>query len=276
MKQSVYILSGLFLLFFGCSDTINNNSYSPPVYNEILTVNLPDSITIKLYSADTDSLTYAYNSVHFRVWQNSAGLNSGYLKVYPKMRMTPHITHSTPVSDSFAYNSSTGYFSGYIIFNMQVVPPDLVWKTKFTYVDQNGIGHEADSIPLYTSYRQERQLKVFYDQSDSANYTLTLVKPYNPSAGLNDIVLLLHRSTGLNLQFEQINNADMHINVYKQDSLYQTTGNIQPEADIDGYYNGKINLPHKGSWIAGDTIIYNGRVITNNPPPLPEFNFEIK
>ena len=276
MKKSVYILGGVFLLFFGCSDTSNNNSYSPPVYNEILTVNLPDSFTLTLYSADTDSLTYAYNNVHFKVWKNSATQNGGYLKVYPKMRMTPHITHSTPVSDSFAYNSSTGFFSGYIILNMQVVPPDLVWKTKFTYVDQNGISHEADSIPLYTSYRQERQLKLFYDLSDSANYTLTLVKPFNPSKGLNDMVLLLHGSTDLNLQFEQIRDAQMYINVYKQDSLYSTNSNINPSIDADGYYKGKINIPHRGSWIVGDTIMYNGRVITNNPPPLPEFNFEIR
>jgi len=276
MKTIINIFSGLLLFFFGCGDTINNNSFSPPVYNEILTVNLPDSYLIKLYTAGYDSLTFAYNEVYFRVWQNSTEQTGGYIKVFPKMRMTVHITHSTPVSDSFSYNNLTGYYSGYIIFNMPTTPPNLVWKTKFTFIDNNGTGHETDSVPIYISYHPEKQLKVFYDIYDTTNYTLTLVKPFNTSSGLNDLVLLLHKTNDYQLEFDQIKDAFMHISVYKQDSLFQTTGNIEPVIDNDGYYKGKINLPHKGLWMVGDTIIYNGRVITNNPPPLPKFNFEVE
>jgi len=190
--------------------------------------------------------------------------------------MTAHLTHSTPVSDSFAYNILTGYYSGYIVFNMPTTPPDLVWKTRFTFIDNNGTGHERDSVPIYTSYHPERQLKIFYDIYDTTNYTLTLVKPFEPLAGLNDIVLLLHKSNEYQLEFDQIRDAAMMINVYKQDSLYSTTGNIDPVINGDGYYKGKINVPHSGVWVTGDTIYYNGRVITNNPPPLPEFIFEVE
>jgi hypothetical protein len=276
MKAIVVMLSGIFIFFNGCNETINNNSFIPPVYYEILTINLPDNYTVKLYSADSDSLTYAYNEVYFKVWQNNAGQNTGYMKVYPQMRMTPHIIHSTPVSDSFAYNSVSGYYRGFIIFNMPTTPPDLVWRTKFTFVDGNGTGHETDSIPLYISYHPEKQLKYFYDLSDTTYYTLTLVKPFNPLAGLNGLELLLHKSNVYQLDFDQIRDALMYINVYKQDSLYSTGGNANPVIGPDGIYRGIINVPHKGLWMVADTIYYNGRIITNNPPPLPEININVE
>lgn len=276
MKAIVIIFSGILLFLYGCSDTINNNFYSPIVYNEILTINLPDNYTVILYTADSDSLTYAYNEVFLKVRHNSAEQNTGYLKIYPKMKMTPHITHSTLVSDSFAYNIASGYYKGFIIFNMPTTPPELVWKTRFTFIDSTGNGHETDSIPLYTSYRPEKQLKYFYDITDTTYYTLTLVKPFNPLAGLSDIAFLLHKSNVYQLEFEQIRGALMYINVYKQDSLYSTGGNTNPVIGSDGIYKGKINVPHSGTWIVGDTIFYNGRIITNNPPPIPEFRFNIE
>jgi hypothetical protein len=276
MKTFILIITGCTLCLYGCSETINNSTASPPVYNEIITVSLPGDYVVKLYSADTDSLTYAYNEVYFKVWQNTAEQNTGYLKVYPTMRMTPHIVHSTPVSDSFAYDSRTGYYRGYMIFNMPTTPPNFVWNTRFTFADINNTFHERDSVPLYTSYRPERQLRYFYDLSDTAYYTLTLVKPFQPLAGINDLAFLLHRSDVYEMEFEQLRNSFMHINVYKEDSLYSTSGNSDPVISSDGIYRGRINVPHKGRWITGDTIYYNGRIITNNPPPLPEFYIEIK
>lgn len=276
MKSPVTILICLFLFISGCGESLNNITNQPIVYNEILTVNLPDNYMIKLYSADTDSLTYAYNEVYFKVWLNTTEQNTGHLKVYPKMQMTPHITHSTPVSDSFVYDSQSGYYKGYIIFNMPTTPPNFVWDTKFTFIDNSSMNHETDSVPVYISYRPERQLRYFYDLSDTAYYTLTLVKPFDPAAGVNEIAFLLHKSDVNELEFEQLTNALMNLNVYKEDSLYSTAGNIDPVIGSDGIYRGRINLPHIGSWIAGDTIYYNGRIITNNPPPLPEFHFSIK
>jgi hypothetical protein len=276
MKEIIFTITVFLLFLTGCKDTIGNIDYFPPAYNEILTVNLPESVTLKLYLLDTDSLTYGYNNVHFSVTKNSVLQTSGYIKVYPLMQMTPHLFHSTPVSDSFTYNSSSGYFSGYMIFNMQVAPPALVWRTKFTYVEGGGNSHEKDSIPLYTSYHPEKQVKLIYSYSDSANYTLTLLKPYIPLAGTNDFQIMLHRSTDEDKTFQHIRNAAMFLNVYNRDSLYQTSGNTNPVINNDGIYSGRINLPHKGLWSAADTIKYNGITITNNPPPLPEFNFEIK
>ena len=201
---------------------------------------------------------------------------TGSIKVYSQMRMTSHITLSTPESDSFTYNNSSGYYEGFMIFNMPTSPPTLVWKTRFTYIDNLGTGHTADSVSQYTALHPERQLRYFYDIYDTMYYTLTLVQPFAPTPGMNDIGLLLHKSSVYELEFTHITDATMHINVYKQDSLYQTSGNIDPVIGSGGIYHGAVSLPHTGMWSAGDTIIYNGRVITGNPPPLPSFNLEVK
>ena len=278
MRTIIIILSGIAVFLYGCGDTLNNNNStgSPVTYNEIQTINLPDNYTIKLYVTGYDSLSYAYNKVYLKVFLGSTAQNTGYIKVYPQMRMTPHITHSTPVSDSFMYNASSGYFEGFMIFNMPTSPPDLVWKARFTYFDASGTSHEEDSIPLYTSLHPEKQLKYFYDLADTMYYTLTLVSPFAPNAGVNDLAVMLHSSDVYQHSFTQITSAQMYINVYKQDSLFQTQGNINPVIGSEGIYYGQINTPHKGTWVTCDTIFYNGRYITNNPPPLPEFNIIIE
>lgn len=276
MKTNIIIISSIIILLYGCSDSVNNNTGLPVEYNEIQTINLPDDYTIKLYVTGYDSLTYAYNKVFLSVFKGSTSETSGYIKIYPEMRMTPHITHSTPVSDSFLYNPATGYFEGYLIFNMPTNPPDLVWRCSFTYFEPTGTSHRADSVPVYTSLRQEKQLKYFYDLADTMYYTLTMVAPFAPVSGSNDFAVMLHRSNVYQQSFTQIEDAQMYINVYDTDSLYQTIGNIDPVIGVDGIYYGTINLPHIGQWTVGDTINYRGRKITNNPPPLPEFSIRIE
>ncbi len=277
MKTIIIILSGIAVFLYGCSDSVhNNNTGSPVTYNEIQTVNLPDNYTIKLYVTGYDSLTYAYNKVYFKVSEGSTPQTAGYVKVYPQMRMTPHITHSTPVSDSFTYNATSGYFEGFMIFNMPTTPPDLVWRCRFTYYEPSGTSHETDSVPLYTSLHPEKQLKYFYDLADTMYYTLTMVSPFTPIAGVNDLAVILHSSDVYQQSFTQITDAQMYINVYKQDSLYQSTGNTDPVIGEDGIYYGRVNTPHNGIWIVSDTINYNGRYITNNPAPLPEITITVE
>lgn len=276
MKTRIIIFCSILFLFYGCSDSVLNNTGTLVTYNEIRTINLPDNYTIKLYVTGYDSLTYAYNKVFFKVLLGSSALNAGYIKVYPQMRMTPHITHSTPVSDSFTYNASSGYFEGFMIFNMPTTPPDLVWKCRFTYYEPSGTSHQADSIPIYISLRPEKQLKYFYDLADTMYYTLTMISPFAPLAGVNDLAVMLHSSDVYQQSFTQITDAQMYINVYKQDSLYQTNGNTRPVIGQGGVYYGRINTPHTGTWMVADTIYYNGRYITNNPPPLPEFSISVE
>lgn len=265
-----------FLLVQSCRDSVNNINtpvYSP--YKEIVSVNIGD-VNIKLYINGGDSLTSGYNDVFLKVWKSSVQQSGGFVKLFPKMWMTPTYMHSTAVSERFEYDNTTGYYKGYIIFNMVTAPPDVIWHTVFTYVDENNVSYISDSIPLFNKLDENKQWRFIYDSYDQSTYMVSIANPFNPVLGMNNLKIILHKPDSMLIYHEQIKNAQMSVCVYKADSTnIQSSGNVNPAA-VNGFYEGKINLPYKGKWMLCDSIFYNNRWITNNPPPLPEFFFEVK
>gem|GEM_PF-2972431 len=268
-------MAAALIFMISCSDSIVVNNPSPVSYNEIVSVDIGE-VNIKLFITGNDSLTLGYNDIFMKVKKGNAVQTKGYVKFFPKMWMTPTFLHSTAVSEKFLYDAGTGYYKGYAIFNMVTGPPDVIWYGVFTYVDENSNSFISDSVPMYTKYDSTKQWRLIYDQSEQCNYTISLVKPFKVVPGMNDIQLLLHKTDFQLLNFEQIDNAVMSISVYKLDSTYiQSTGNVNPVSSPDGVYRGKFNLPHKGGWQLCDSIYYDNKWITNNPPPMPQFFFEI-
>jgi hypothetical protein len=263
------------LIFHACHDS----SVSPPEsvsYKEIVSANIPGSVNIKLYITDGDSLTTGYNDIFMKVWKNSDEQSSGFVKFFPKMWMTPTYMHSTAVSEKFYYDNSIGYYKGYAIFSMVTSPPEVVWYGVFTYVDGQGIIYQQqDSTPMYTAYHMEKQWRFFFDTNDQSIYMFSLVKPFEAKTGTNDLCLLLHKTEAHLLNHEELHDAVMSISVYDIHNFNQSTGNVSPVHGSDGYYRGKFNVPYPGEWKVCDTIWYQGRLITNNPPPMPEFYYNI-
>ncbi len=279
MKKVIPLLALLFLLILqSCRDEAVSPTQSQGVeYKEIVSVSIPGDVNIKLYTTGYDSLTLGYNDIFMRVWKNSNEQNSGYVKFFPKMWMTPTYMHSTAVSERFNYDNTISYYKGYGVFNMVTDPPAVVWYGVFTYVDGNGTSYiQPDSTPMYTSYHPEKKWMLFLDTADQSLYMLSLVKPFHPVIGSNEISVLLHKTESQLLTHEELHDAFMSISVYNVDSLNQTSGNISPVISNDGYYRGIINIPYPGRWKFCDTITYQGRVITNSPPPMPEFYFEVQ
>jgi hypothetical protein len=264
MKTGLLLFAFFILLLNqGCNNTVAPPQSFGVVYKEIVSVNIPGDINIKLYTTGYDSLTSGYNDIFMKVRKNSSLQNSGYVKLFPKMWMTPTYMHSTAVSDSFYYDNSIGYYKGYCVFNMVTDPPAVVWYGVFTFVDGAGISYvQPDSTPMYTSFHPEKKWMLFLDTTDQV--------------GLNDITVILHKTEGQLLTHQELHNAFMSISVYNTDNFNQSTGNISPVIGNDGFYSGKINIPYSGHWKFCDTIMYQGRVITNRPPPMPEFYFEVQ
>jgi hypothetical protein len=277
MKKLILLIFPLLLfLAGGCKES----SVSPPVtadYKEIASSNLPGGYNITLLINSGDSLTTGYNDIFFKVKKNSSEQTNGYVKFYPKMWMTPTYMHSTAVSERFIYDNTSGYFKGYAVFSMVTDPVQgVIWYGVLTYVDGQGNSYvQQDSTPLYTTYHPEKQWRFFYDTTDQAIYMFTLVKPFAASRGLNDIDILLHKTEAHLLTHEELHDAVMSISVYDIHTFTQSSGNVSPVPGSDGFYHGKINLPYSGEWKVCDTIRYQGRLITNNPPPMPEFYYNV-
>ncbi len=263
----------LTILVLSCSNTVNNNSVSIS-YKEILSASSGD-INIKLYTTGYDSLTTGYNDIFFKVKKGSSYQNNGTIKLFPKMWMTPTYMHSTPVSASFNYDNVSGYYKGFAIFNMPTSPPEVIWYLNITYTDENNVNYEIDSVAAYTSLHMEKQWRIFYDMTDESSYFISLLGPFIPVKGMNQTSIMLHKTSPRLLDFTLLTEPTMVISVYEIDSVNHSSGNISPQAGSDGIYRGKINLPYSGQWNLCDTIFYNNHYITNNPPPMPEFNFTI-
>lgn len=266
----------LVLLIFGCSnEQIINTPVNPVSYKELYTVQ-SGTMKVSLYVSGQDSLTTGYNKVFFKAWNGSNELNSGFMKFFPKMWMTPTYAHSTPTSDRFDYDNSINYFKGYAIFNMPTSPPDVIWWGFIKYKGTQNDSTLFDSTAMYTSYHTEKQWRFFYDSTSQYTYMLTLLEPWVPKTGINNFHVMLHQTDAQLYYHTQINDAGMFIKVYDLANGNESTGNISPTGNSDGIYRGKINMPYASQWKSLDTIKYQGRYITNNPPPMPDFYYDLR
>lgn len=264
-----------FLILESCSDnSVTLTNQGTATYKQILSAST-DSFMIQLFVYGCDSLTSGYNDVYFKVKRNSIEQTKGNVKLFPKMWMTPRFMHSTPVSPRFQYDNTSGYYKGYAIFNMVTSPPGIVWYSVITYTDEDSVSHVADSIPTYTSFHREKQWMFFLDSSAQITYMISLVKPFTPVKGMNDLWVIVHKTRDQLLSHDQIFDAQMSGCVYELDSLNRSSGNISPISGNDGIFRGRINLPYSGAWKVCDTIYINGHNITDYPP-LPEFYFELQ
>jgi hypothetical protein len=275
-KIVFYIISA-FIYIQGCKETgtITNPNTNPQVYKNIFTVT-KDSLSVKVYIVDQDSLTTGYNQIFFKVYNLSNEIKNGTINYYPIMWMTPRVFHSTPMKESYNYNSNTGYFSGYVIFIMPTTPPNIIWYSKITYIDEANNQHKFDSASTYVSYHKEKQWRIFLDTTDRKSWIISLLDTYYPIKGLNNYKIMVHKTDEELKTFIQIYNADIKIKVYDIATGNESTGNISPTANNAGYYSGKINLPYVAEWKACDTIWYEGKRVTDNPPPSPDFYYQIK
>lgn len=275
MRTFAVLIVFVAVFISGCNDN-SVNTTSGISYREILSASM-SGYNVKLFITGGDSLTTGYNDIYFKVTKNSAELKTGYVKFYPVMWMTPHLWHGTPSTPAISYDNSTGYFKGNVVFNMATQPPGLVWRSVITYHDENGTDHVSDSIPTYTSYHQEKQWALISDSTEQTKYYISLIKPYTPQKQLNDFWAVIYKSDDFETTFEQLSDPLMMLSVFKSDSTnIHSTGNSNPAAGTDGIFKGKINLPYEGTWNVCDTVYYHGHYITNTPPPMPVFTFEIQ
>lgn len=254
------------------NDTVNteqNISY------KLITSVAVNDFSINLYITGYDSLTTGYNVFYFKVKKNSVNQTNGCIKFFPKMWMTPTYAHSTPYDSTYNFDFSIGYYTGYTIFSMPT-GPTTPWWGFISYVDELGISFNADSVSLDVSYYSEKQWRFIYDSTDESTYMLTLLKPFTAQTGLNDFNIMLHKSDAYLYEHMEISNAEIILNTYNQDTSSFPSGNVNPLPGSDAVYRGKINLPFRDKWFVEDTIRINGRIITNNPPPMPSFYFDIR
>jgi hypothetical protein len=270
MKYLLIFTFAALAVIYACNDSGINpfeKKDPPPNYNKVLTAE-QGSTRFDFYSATGTTLMSGYNDVGFKVFIGGEEMETGFVKFYPKMihPFLPNYWHSTPVSNQFNYDASKNLFTGYASFFM-VSDSNSNW---FGFYNYNNTNH-ADSIMFNVIVNPDSQVRMFLDEQAQCSYYITVAVPMYPSIGPNDLKLLLHRSND-EVDFTQIDSAQMYIRTWMQSMGHGSSGNANPVYIGDGYYQGTINLTMSGTWTVYDSIYYQNRFITPNPTPKLYFN----
>ena len=265
----IFILFLFCIVLYSCKSnnpvTPENNTV-PANYTKIDSVQ-SGNWKFVMFSATSQTLNYGYNDIGFKVYNNGAEMNSGYVKYTPVMIRPGVSGYSSPVKSSFNYNSDAGIFTGYVCFTMYS-DTNSFWKGCYDY---NGV-EKIDSIPFTVLYQLYDNIRVWTDNSSGHTFVLSLIKPLAPSVGLNDISFMLHR-TDDEINYSEVDNAGMVIYPYMVGHGHTSSGNINPTSSGGGLYEGKVNFTMNSKWNVYDTIRVSGTIVTNNNPPY--FNFAV-
>jgi hypothetical protein len=265
MKAKTIILS-VFIALMVCScsskDPVSTGGATHELtFAKISTVE-SGAVKFDIYSASGTGMYYGYNDIGFKVYVSGTEQTTGYCKYRPMMyHSLGGPGHSSPVPDKYYYDTEYNLFKGYVCFTM-ISDSSSFWYADYIYNDVNSV----DSAYFYVGVTQGRQLFYWDDVWGGHTYCLTLIKPFNPSSGLNTFAMMLHR-TNDDKNFIEIDSAQMTLKTYFQSSGEVSTGNINPVRTGNGRYQGTINLTKSGNWLVQDTISINGNKITKNPPP---------
>jgi len=256
---SVIILA---LLFFSCKSESPVETVGTPTsaYNRINTIT-SGGIRFEMYSATGSMLFNGYNDIGFKVFINNDEKKSGSVAFKPMMFHFPGDRgHSSPVSESFYYNSEKNLFEGYVNFIM-VSDSSGIWAGYYTYNDSVKI----DSIPFNVGVL-ESNLLLTWSNVNLNSYVLTLINPQVPKLGLNTFSVMLHKTNDY-IKFSEVDSAQMSIYPWMVNMGHSSSSNINPVFMQKGRYEGKVNFNMTGLWDVYDTIKVNGVNITNIPPP---------
>jgi hypothetical protein len=266
MKYIAILISGL--LLYSCnSDNPATTNAPQSNYSKIYNVQ-SGNIRFDMYSATGTTLFNGFNDIGFKVFIGGEEIKTGYVKFKPMMFHFPGDRgHSSPVSDSYIFDTQDSIFKGYANFIM-VSDSSGIWAGYYSYNDSIHI----DSIPFYVGILPSN-LMTSWSNANQQSYTLTLINPKIPKLGINDYSIMLHRTTDF-IRYSEVNDAEIIIYPWMVYMGHSSSNNENPALISNGKYRGKVNFNMSGLWDVYDTIRVNGVVVTNIPPPKLSFTVQ--
>lgn len=264
--QNIFIMKNCFLKSLFLSLLLASCNKENPVtpesttsdYQKILTIDTAGYI-VEMYSKTASVLQVGYNELGFKISKDGTERTSGFLKFIPIMYHT-NSSHPTPVSDTFYYDSSDKLFTGYACFIM-LSDTTSVWAADYNFNNELSIRkNKFDVFPSPTS-----QMRFWLDMQTNNVYLLTLIKPANPSTGLNDYEVILHRTPDQTAYYE-VDSAEIFVRPWMPSHGHGSSNNLNPVFKRNGKYEGKVNFTMPGQWYVYDSIKINNFIITPNPP----------
>jgi hypothetical protein len=256
--------------FISCGDNnvINPSENGQSDYTKILTSE-SGQFKIEVFSATASFFVSGYNDIGIKFYINNQPKTTGFVKFKPKMYhyFPGSPMHSSPSSPEFTYSSQNNMFMGYA---SMLMPTDtsMFWVGFFNYNNEASV----DSVLFTVNSYSPSQVKMFVEPVGGWIYFITLVKPYNPAQGLNNLKCILHK-TNNDIDYYEVNNAKMFIRPWMEAMGHGSSNNIHPVYTSGGIYEGTVNFNMSGEWSVYDSICVENTTIT--PPVLPKFIFDV-
>ena len=258
IKYFWMLLSAVFV-FSSCE----NNDTDPIIETGMVTIaegtTNSGNYTVKIMAED--SLFEGYNKLYVDLSEvgSETSLDDVTVQFHPLMDMMTKV-HAAPVENPVQTDMG-GMYGGAVVFIMPSTD-DMGWSLKLTLNDA-GIEDTINfQLPKVKALSEVRKIMVVSD-IDSTVYFVSLVSPFNPEVGMNDIEFAVHYKENM-MSFPSADDLSITIDPEMPSMDHGSPNNENPVHTEGGHYKGKVNFTMTGWWRVNLMIKKGDQVVKDN------------
>lgn len=225
-----------------------------PEKHQIAEATMRGNMKVTLW-ADVPTLTVAYTPLYVTLENESGKVTNKSVHIHPEMDMHT-MAHGSPVEQP-VFDHVAGLYAGAVVFTMP--SGDMgSWKLAVE-VD----GHAVDLPVTVNPTPNNTKLVGSFVGADDERYTVSLVQPYAPKTGVNDLEILVSRRENMH-DFPPVDGLEIEFEPEMPSMGHGSPNNVNPVGVGKGRYRGKANFTMTGDWRLHFTLKRDGEVVAEN------------
>lgn len=237
-------LAGSLFLILGCEESEKDTDATEDLV--LIGSAVDNGLTIDLYSEE--ALKVGLNKLYFELTDASDGqVTDAQITQKPIMYMET-MKHSCPVAGPESTPNAEGLFESEVVF---IMASGMIGTWDDTVYVENQNANTSHTIVFENLSVEETDMKknlVFEDaDSNQVIYIVTLNGLDEPSVGLNDLVLTVHKKQTM-MSFPEVSDLTVTIDPQMPDMGHGSEGNVDPVYSENGKYEGGVAFSMTGYW----------------------------
>jgi hypothetical protein len=168
---------------------------------------------------------------------------------------------STPVENPGEI-AMDGAYPGAIAFVMPSSETDIWQLGVEVHNHESGKEGEAE-FDISVDNSDESKIAVFSSLKGEGTLALSMVKPTNPVAGMNEIEFAVYKEVSM-MEWQPDDSYTIEITPEMPSMGHGSTDNVNPVNKGNGHYLGKVNLTTSGEWKVNVLIKKDGIPVSEN------------
>lgn len=201
-----------------------------------------NGVTVVAYS--DKPIEVGFNNIWFEVHEDGEPFDRPHIHFNTMMHMENH-SHASPYGEPGHHRDEEhNLYHGWAIFTMPSGEMGT-WDLELTIHDHDHSGFEASGT-IGVDVEPSDRVRTFMTE-DESRYVLTLIEPADPSVGMNDLKVALHKRESM-MNFPPVLNGSMQFEPWMPSMDHGSSNNVSPVHDENGFYNGQVNFNMTGDW----------------------------